>query len=165
MVKFASIFVATAILSIPALAMPVKQYERDLAENTLYGRDIFSYEGALTARDDLDDLYGRELHFDEDLEAREPVNPAIITHVFHFLHKAHKHAHHASGLLSNGNQDNDRRGFEDEDILGRELDFDEDLEAREPLDHATLDYVPSHETTIRNYRERGVNRRRRTTVK
>lgn len=191
MVKFASTIVATALLSVPALAMSVKQYERNLAESDLYGRDFFSDEETFAAREDLDaelearepvnpatvahvfhllhkahkhahhasgllpngnqendrrefeeeDIYGREFDVDEDLEAREPVNPATVAHVFHLLHKAHKHTHHASGLLPNGNQENDRREFEDEDIYGRELNFDEDLEAREPVNPATVAHV------------------------
>ena len=89
MVKFASTIVATALLSVPALAMSVKQYEcvalsantpcnskytshrRDLAESDLYGRDLFSDEEAFAAREDLD----------AELEAREPVNPAAVVYV------------------------------------------------------------------------------------
>ncbi|KAF8907873.1 hypothetical protein CPB84DRAFT_1843724 [Gymnopilus junonius] len=71
MVKFTTSIVAATLLSVPVLAAASQEYEREVAESDLYGRDFPEDDVELLTREDLEDIFGRD--FVEELEEREPL--------------------------------------------------------------------------------------------
>jgi len=129
MVRLATSVLAASLLAIPALAASSEQYERSVAESDLYGRDFLDVEDAMVAREQLEELFGRELV--NDMEERSPFGLGLlfkgIKAVAKIGHKAHSAHDHAQNFQNNRQH---RREFDDEEFDLR--DFDEDLEVREP---------------------------------
>jgi len=129
MVRIATSVLAASLLAIPALAAFSEQYERSVAESDLYGRDFIDVEDTVIAREQLDEIFGRE--FVNDIEERSPFGLGFLVKGIKAAVKIGKKAHSAHSHVSgNNNQNNHRREFDDEEFDLRE--FDEDLEAREP---------------------------------
>jgi len=131
MVRLTTSVLAVSLLAVPALAASSEQYERSVAESDLYGRDFNDVEDAVVAREELDEIFGRE--FVNDMEERGlfPFGAIFkgiksIAKVGHKAHEAHEHAEN----FRNNRNNRHRREFDDEEFDLR--DFDEDLEAREP---------------------------------
>jgi len=131
MVRLATSVFAVALLAVPALASS-EQFERSVAESDVYGRDFADVDDVLVTREDLEELFGRELI--NDIEERDPFGIFSIfkgikaaVKIGKDVHKAHEAKEH----LQNNNNHHHRREFDDAEFDLRE--FDEDLEVREPI--------------------------------
>jgi len=112
----------------PSLGSNNNNHRREFDEEELNLRDL---DDMMVTREDLDELYGR--------------SPLGIGLIFKGIKALTHLGHHAPSLGSNNN--NHRREFDEEELDLR--DFDEDLEAREPvnieriLHHAHQAYAAS----------------------
>jgi len=134
MVRLVTSVLAVSLVVLPALAVSSKQYQRSVAESDLYGRDLASLDDIILTREDLDEIFGRE--FINDFEARSPLSLGMVVNgakaAMKLGKKAGRHSHHSDSFgSSNNNDNNNRREFDEEEFDLR--DFDEDLEAREPI--------------------------------
>jgi hypothetical protein len=118
--KFATSILAIVFIAVPTLAASTEQYERsyDLAESDLYDREVDEIVDNLT-REDLDDIFGRELV--DDIEERSPFG----------IFAAIKAAVRVGKLAHNAIQQRKHRNK-------RSLESDEDLEMREPIKGGTV---------------------------
>jgi hypothetical protein len=135
MVKLATSVLAVSLLALPALAAPAERYERSVAESDLYDRDLANVGNIIVTREDLYEIFGRE--FVDDIEERSPFGLGAIFHVAKAIagkvgHHSHHHIPSVDLNSNNNNNNNNRREFDEEEFDLR--DFDEDLEAREPID-------------------------------
>jgi len=129
MVRLATSVFAAALLAVPALAASSEQFERSVAESDLYGRDFADVDDVLVTREDLEELFGRELI--NDIEERDPFGIFSIFKGIKAAVKVGKGIHKAHEAKEHVQNHRNRREFDDEEFDLRE--FDEDLEAREPL--------------------------------
>jgi len=118
--KFATIL-SIAFIAVPTLAMSTEQYERsyDVAESDVYGREAADEIVDQLTREELDDILGRELV--DDIEERSP-----------FIFGAIKAAVKVGRVVAKAVQARKNRNKRELEFDERDLEFDEDLEMREP---------------------------------
>jgi len=129
MVRLATSVFAVALLAVPALAASSEQFERSVAESDLYGRDFTDVDDILVTREDLEELFGRELI--NDIEERDPFGLFSVFKGIKAAVKIGKGIHKAHEAKEHMQNHRHRREYDDGEIDLRE--FDEDLEAREPM--------------------------------
>jgi hypothetical protein len=122
MVRLANSIFAVALLAVPTLAAYSEQFERSVAESDLYGRDFADVDDILVTREDLEELFGRELI--NDIEERDPFGLFSIFKGIKAAVKIGEDAHKAHEVKENLQGNNNKH---------HRREFDEDLEAREPL--------------------------------
>jgi len=137
--KFATSILAIAFIAVPALAISTEQYERsyDLAESDLYGREVDEIVENLT-REDLDDIFGRELV--NDIEERSPFG------IFSAIKAAVRVGKMAHNAVEQRKQNKNKRELESEE-----------LEMREPIRGGTAMRVLHGATTVAKHAEHAHN--------
>ncbi|KAF8155486.1 hypothetical protein B0H34DRAFT_798667 [Crassisporium funariophilum] len=91
MVRFTSSIVL-AFAVVPALSLASQQYERTVAAADLYDRGFHDIGTALAIRDELEQLYGRELI--DDIAERSPFGFGAILKIGKKLTHLGHHSHH-----------------------------------------------------------------------